>query len=104
MSIIPLPANALATCGEGSDGNQKREKPNRTQMRPKTTLCYRTPGILWQLKSAHNTRGQQKNYCLLLSYTLKMKQNHFLQSSSVGIDVNCPVRVVSSELLRGFFL
>jgi hypothetical protein len=60
MSIIPLPANALATCGEGSDGNQKREKPNRTQMRPKTTLCYRTPGILWQLKSAHNTRGQQK--------------------------------------------
>jgi hypothetical protein len=45
-----------------------------------------------------------KNYFLLLSYTLKIKQNHFLQGSSVGIDVNCPVRVVSSEQLLDFFL
>jgi hypothetical protein len=53
---------------------------------------------------AQYTRPAKKNICLLLSYTLKIKQNHFLQSSSVEIDVNCPVRVVSSEQLLDFFL
>jgi hypothetical protein len=41
---------------------------------------------------------------LLLSYTLKWSNTAFFKSSSVEIDVNCPVRVVSSELLKDFFL